>query len=77
VQSKEANITNLKTELKGKPTEEREAQLRTFITAAMNGRAELINQYNADARKEGTIGQFKASDLPYQLDLQGETTCVL
>lgn len=27
-----------------------------------------IAQYNVDARKSYTVGQFKSSDLPYQLD---------
>lgn len=30
-------------------------------------RADGINQYNADASKSYTVGQFKSSNLPYQL----------
>jgi len=30
----------------------------------------LKRQYNADSKKEGTRGQFRATDLPYQLDIQ-------
>lgn len=35
----------------------------------------LIASYNADARKAGTLGQFKSSDLPYALDASQEITC--
>lgn len=38
------------------------------IAGITGARAQAIAQYNADARKGYTIGQFRASDLPYQLD---------
>ena len=37
------------------------------IAANQSVRAEGINQYNADASKSYTEGQFKSSRLPYQL----------
>lgn len=48
--------------------------------SAQRGRS--IAQYNADARKSYTVGQFRASDLPYQLSTTaytaggGKTECV-
>lgn len=78
VQSTEDAIANTETELAAKPSEERAEQLRANLTAQRNQRAELINQYNADARKAGTAGQFRDSALPYQLDKKAEaTTCTV
>lgn len=35
--------------------------------AQFNSRNEAANQYNVNAQKHYTVGQFKASDLPYQI----------
>lgn len=78
VQSDEASIRNLRRELTSepKPSEERAIQIRASITALENNRAANINQYNADAAKKYTIGQFRSSGLPYRLDPSTEeTTC--
>lgn len=76
VQSLESKITNMKEELEGTEGKQRETVLNTSITASKNKRSELIASYNADARKEATQGQFRASDLPYYIDEEGEkTTC--
>lgn len=45
------------------------------VTALKNQRTELIAAYNADARKTDTKANFKASDLPFKLDPDEETTC--
>lgn len=75
VQSAEASIRNLQTEAKD-ATPQRKAQIGASITALRNSRAEDINQYNANARKSYTAGQFRSSDLPFHLDLSAEeTTC--
>jgi len=74
VQSLESKIKNMKTELEAADSDQRKTVLNTSITASKNKRAELINSYNADARKEGTRGQFKASDLPYELNEKKEET---
>jgi hypothetical protein len=39
----------------------------TNIAGLESVRADGINQYNADASKSYTVGQFRASNLPYQL----------
>lgn len=78
VQSDEATIRALQQELKTNPPASRVTQVHATIAALRSGRAEKINQYNADARKDYTIGQFRASGLPYQLFIESEvTTCVI
>lgn len=75
VQTKEASIANLKAEL---PTDgpDRKPIVQASITALENQRADDINTYNADAHKSDTLAQFRASDLPFQLDpTEDHTTC--
>lgn len=74
VQSIEGKIVNMQEELAETDEGQRETVLKTSITAAKNKRAELISSYNADARKEATQGQFRASDLPYELNENEEET---
>lgn len=74
VQSDEAAIGSLKEELGTGPTASRRTQIQASLTALRSGRAEKINQYNADARKDYTIGQFRSSGLPYTLVLTQEAT---
>lgn len=76
VQSKEATIKALEKELERKPgpSESRVEQIYASITANEAIRAETINQYNVDAEKTATIGQFKASNLPYELNANTEET---
>lgn len=73
VQNREAAISNAQEESKT-ATQARKEQLAAVITANRNIRAELINQYNADASEAGTKGNFLASNLPYHLDLNSEET---
>lgn len=76
VQTDEASITNLQDELKTTTDPTRKAVLPASITGLKNKRADDINTYNADARKSYTLGQFRASDLPFQLDpTEDHTTC--
>ncbi len=76
VQSLESKITNMEEELALTGDDaQRKTVLNTSITASKNKRAELITSYNADARKEATQGQFRASDLPYQIKEEGNTSC--
>lgn len=74
VQSIEGKIKNMEEELEETDDKQREATLKPSITASKNKRVELIKSYNADARKEATKGQFRASDLPYELDENEEET---
>lgn len=52
----------------------RKEQIRQNLSALVANRGEQINHYNADARKSYTAGQFRSSDLPYQIDPTQETT---
>lgn len=56
------------------------ARVQTNITGLKGHRAGLIEEYNANARKDYTEGQFRDSDLPYQLpttawEKGGRTSC--
>lgn len=76
IQTLESKIGNMEDELDGAESVQRETVLNTSITATKNKRAGIINAYNADARKEDTRGQFRASDLPYEINIDEErTTC--
>src|SRR5699024_1051070 len=75
VKSIEKKIKNIEDELEETEESQRKTTLKTSITASKNKRAELIESYNADARKEATRGQFKASDLPYELNIEEDTIC--
>lgn len=78
VQSKEGSIAALQQELKTKPPQDRVTQINASITALRAARIDDIRQYNADAAKSYTEGQFRASSLPYQLNVNDkETTCVV
>jgi hypothetical protein len=78
VQSDEATIVALREELTTGPPPSRVTQINASITALRSGRAEKINRYNGDARKDYTIGQFRSNGLPYQLSANQEaTTCTV
>lgn len=74
VQTDEATIKALKGELSTGPSESRRDQINATLVALVGSRAEKINQYNADARKDYTIGQFRSSGLPFQLSIESEAT---
>lgn len=44
------------------------ARVRSNISGLTADRADAINEYNADASKDYTIGQFRSSALPYHID---------
>lgn len=46
------------------------ARYRQNINALKNQRASAIREYNSDARKEESRGQFRSDDLPYQIDIE-------
>lgn len=55
-------------------------RILTNIGGIEGARAQAIAQYNADANKSYTIGQFRSNNLPYQLPagayIGGRTSCV-
>lgn len=75
IQGVEDSIANQEAE-RAAATPSRQAQIDANLTASRNVRASAIRQYNADARKSYTAGQFRSSDLPFQLDPTAkETSC--
>lgn len=73
VKTKEATIAALQEEYRT-ATVARRQQIGAFITANRAGRADTINTYNADASASYTSGQFRSSNLPYQIDPTQEVT---
>lgn len=53
-------------------------RIQANISGIQGARAGAIAEYNADARKGYTIGQFRSSQLPYQLSTEtgASTSCV-
>ena len=80
IQGHEGNIDAAQGQLgQGLRDDERERVIQT-IAGLKGQRVRSIAQYNADARKNYTAGQFRDSDLPYQLaandyPLGGKTSC--
>lgn len=80
IQSDEGRIQSLQTELETtNPSPSRVGQINASLTAIRSSRLEKINEYNADAGRNYTVGQFRDSDLPYNIDPnnEGPTECVL
>ena len=76
IQGTEGRIAALNTELET-ADEDRASQIRATLTALNGQRFESIARYNNDAAKDYTVGQFRDSALPYQLDPEEEkTVCV-
>jgi TPR repeat protein len=73
VQSDEARLDAQRDEL-ASATGDDVARIHANIAGLMSDRAEAINEYNADAEKGYTIGQFRASKLPFQLSTDAYTT---
>lgn len=73
VQTDEAAIDALNQELKSTNDPKELTRIGINITGNQVARAGAINQYNVDARKDYTEGQFKDSDLPYQLSTAAYT----
>lgn len=55
-------------------TGDQKAILEASLLGLRNTREDLIAEYNANSRKADTRANFKASDLPYQIDPTQETT---
>lgn len=76
VQADEGRIANMESELAQEDlSDKRRGELRIALTAVRNARAEKIATYNADARREFTVGQFRSNDLPFEIDPEEKTTC--
>lgn len=67
VQGHEASLDALHRELDVTNDTKEQVRIRTNITGLESYRSRSIAQYNQDARKDYTIGQFRDTDLPYQI----------
>lgn len=78
IQGHEETIKALQRELdEGHASESRAEQIRGAITANRSQRDSKIREYNVDAARGFTIGQFRDADLPSRLDIEAEETeCV-
>lgn len=78
VQSDEVRYDNLKKTLDQTDDAYERNRLIQSMTSVLNLRGEVVAQYNNDSHKDYTDGQFKSSNLPYELNLDykgGRTIC--
>lgn len=75
IQSHEAMLRAQRQALADATTPDDQSRIRANIAGITGQRARVIAQYNADSRKNYTVGQFRDSNLPYQIDLKGDTSC--
>lgn len=76
IQTAEKRISILEDELLTADTF-RERELRPAITASSIDRERMINQYNVDAAKEGSVGIFRSNKLPIFINTnEKETQCI-
>jgi hypothetical protein len=67
VQNAEIALDAESSRLEATTNPDEQSTVRTNISGLTATRANGINQYNANALKDYTDGQFRASNLPYQL----------
>jgi hypothetical protein len=72
VQTDEATLDATVDQLRSSSDPTDRQRLLTNKTGQLAARAEAINQYNVDARKSYTEGQFRGNGLPYQLPVTYE-----
>lgn len=68
-------IANLEQERDDGVSDARADQISSSITALRGKRDEAVNKYNSQAAKSYTAGQFRDSDLPYELDGKEPISC--
>lgn len=68
IKSYNQQIKAQKQNLKNTQDKERKQKIRQNIVGLQSQRSRLIQQYNADARKTKTSGQFRSNDLPRKID---------
>lgn len=75
VQRHKAQLAAQKERLESEPEGKFKSRVRANIAGIRSQIAGSVAQYNADSAKSYTAARFKASNLPYQLTTDGETTC--
>lgn len=68
IQSYTGSLTALQEELDQVQTPSERERILSTIAGLKGQRARAIAQYNADAQKDYTIGQFRSWSLPYHLE---------
>jgi len=56
------------------PESSEASRVRTIIAGLHSERARAIRRYNTDAANSYTMGRFRASNLPYRLDIDAPQT---
>jgi hypothetical protein len=75
VQSLEGQIKAFQAQIDANPPAEQKAILNNQLLGVQGARISAINDYNANSQKDWTVGQFKDSNLPYLLNVNGVTVC--
>jgi len=74
-QTAQVSLSNTQIALDATTDPARKVQLQANLLALQNTLASTVNEYNVDARKAGTLGQFRSSDLPFTIATTQEITC--
>jgi hypothetical protein len=72
IKSYETTLNALNDNLKQVTSDSEKERILATIAGLKGQRARAIAQYNVDARKSYTIGQFKDWSLPYQINEEGK-----
>lgn len=75
IQGLEGGLAAAETAQKAATTEREQERQQANLASLKTFRAQSIAQYNADAAKDYTIGQFRDLDLPFQISLKESTQC--
>lgn len=73
IQALEYRLDDAFDQLNTAGTQEDRSRIRTNIAGLQGLHAEAVTRYNTDARKNYTEGQFRDSDLPFQLSTESYT----
>lgn len=76
VQAGKASLSAQRERLGYSEDKKESSRIRANVAALQSNIARTVSQYNAESGKNYTSARFKASNLPYQLKIKGETTCV-
>lgn len=77
IQGHEGTILAQRSLLAATTDSDEQARVRANIAGIEGQRIRAITKYNVESAKDWTVGQFKASKLPYQLSISTkETRCL-
>ena len=67
VQGYDGQLEAMRKSLEENPSKKEKERIVATIAGIEGARARAVAQYNADAQKDYTIGQFRDANLPYQI----------